>query len=30
MRPLHLLEEDEDTRARWAGRFRHILADEFH
>ena len=29
MRPLHLLEEDEACRARWAGRFRHILVDEF-
>jgi len=29
MRPLHLLEEDEGTRARWAARFRHILVDEF-
>ena len=28
-RPLHLLERDERLRARWAGRFRHILVDEF-
>ncbi|GEJ58702.1 ATP-dependent helicase [Anaeromyxobacter diazotrophicus] len=29
MRPLHLLEEDAGVRARWAGRFRHVLVDEF-
>src|SRR6185369_16622706 len=28
-RPLHLLEEDERLRARWAARFRHLLVDEF-
>jgi len=29
VRPVHLLEGDEDLRARWAARFRHILVDEF-
>jgi DNA helicase-2/ATP-dependent DNA helicase PcrA len=29
VRPLRLLEEDEALRARWAGRFRHLLVDEF-
>jgi ATP-dependent DNA helicase UvrD/PcrA len=28
-RPLHLLEEDERLRTRWAARFRHLLVDEF-
>ncbi len=28
-RPLHLLQEDEGLRVRWAARFRHILVDEF-
>ncbi len=29
MRPVRLLEEDEALRARWAGRFEHLLVDEF-
>ncbi len=29
VRPLRMLEEDEGLRARWAGRFRHVLVDEF-
>ncbi|HVI75940.1 MAG TPA: UvrD-helicase domain-containing protein [Anaeromyxobacteraceae bacterium] len=29
VKPLHLLDEDEGVRARWSGRFRHILVDEF-
>ena len=29
VRPLRLLEEDQALRARWAGRFRHVLVDEF-
>ncbi len=29
MRPLKLLELDEAVRARWSGRFRHVLVDEF-
>jgi DNA helicase II / ATP-dependent DNA helicase PcrA len=29
VRPLRMLEEDEALRARWAGRFRHVLVDEF-
>jgi DNA helicase-2/ATP-dependent DNA helicase PcrA len=28
-RPLRLLEDDEQLRARWAARFRHVLVDEF-
>ena len=27
--PLELLEGDPDLRARWSGRFRHVLVDEF-
>jgi DNA helicase-2/ATP-dependent DNA helicase PcrA len=27
--PVRLLQEDEALRARWAGRFRHLLVDEF-
>jgi DNA helicase II / ATP-dependent DNA helicase PcrA len=27
--PVRLLEEDPQLRARWAGRFRHVLVDEF-
>jgi DNA helicase-2/ATP-dependent DNA helicase PcrA len=29
MRPVRLLEEDERLRERWAGRFEHVLVDEF-
>src|SRR6266545_2630339 len=29
LRPVRLLEEDEALRARWAGRFEHLLVDEF-
>ena len=29
VRPVRLLEEDPALRARWAGRFRHLLVDEF-
>ncbi len=29
VRPVRLLEEDDALRARWAGRFRHLLVDEF-
>jgi DNA helicase-2/ATP-dependent DNA helicase PcrA len=29
MRPVRLLEDDERLRARWAGRFEHLLVDEF-
>jgi DNA helicase-2/ATP-dependent DNA helicase PcrA len=29
VRPLRMLEEDEALRARWSGRFRHVLVDEF-
>lgn len=29
MRPVRLLEEDPALRARWAGRFEHVLVDEF-
>jgi DNA helicase-2/ATP-dependent DNA helicase PcrA len=29
MRPVRLLEEDEGLRRRWAGRFEHLLVDEF-
>ncbi len=29
LRPVRLLEEDAALRARWAGRFRHVLVDEF-
>jgi DNA helicase-2/ATP-dependent DNA helicase PcrA len=29
MRPVRLLEEDEGVRARWSGRFEHVLVDEF-
>ncbi len=29
VRPLKLLQEDEALRTRWAGRFRHLLVDEF-
>jgi DNA helicase-2/ATP-dependent DNA helicase PcrA len=29
LRPVRLLEEDPALRARWAGRFRHLLVDEF-
>jgi DNA helicase-2/ATP-dependent DNA helicase PcrA len=29
MRPVRLLEEDERLRTRWAGRFEHVLVDEF-
>jgi len=29
MRPVRLLEEDEELRRRWAGRFEHLLVDEF-
>jgi DNA helicase-2/ATP-dependent DNA helicase PcrA len=29
MRPVRLLQEDEGLRQRWAGRFEHLLVDEF-
>ena len=29
LRPLRLLERDAELRKRWAGRFRHVLVDEF-
>ncbi len=29
LRPVRLLEADRDLRARWAGRFEHLLVDEF-
>jgi DNA helicase-2/ATP-dependent DNA helicase PcrA len=29
MKPVRLLEEDERLRERWAGRFEHLLVDEF-
>ncbi len=29
MRPVRLLDEDERLRAKWAGRFEHLLVDEF-
>jgi DNA helicase-2/ATP-dependent DNA helicase PcrA len=29
MRPVRLLEDDERLRERWAGRFEHVLVDEF-
>jgi DNA helicase II / ATP-dependent DNA helicase PcrA len=29
MRPVRLLEEDDRVRARWNGRFEHVLVDEF-
>jgi len=29
VRPVRLLDEDQDLRARWSGRFRHLLVDEF-
>jgi DNA helicase-2/ATP-dependent DNA helicase PcrA len=29
LRTVHLLEEHDTVRARWAGRFRHVLVDEF-
>jgi DNA helicase-2/ATP-dependent DNA helicase PcrA len=29
LRPLQLLEAHPDLRARWSGRFRHVLVDEF-
>src|SRR6266542_1507926 len=29
LRPVRLLEEDEALRARWSGRFEHLLVDEF-
>ncbi|MCM2333763.1 MAG: UvrD-helicase domain-containing protein [Anaeromyxobacteraceae bacterium] len=29
VRPVRLLEEDDALRARWAGRFRHLMVDEF-
>ncbi|HYG69094.1 MAG TPA: 3'-5' exonuclease, partial [Anaeromyxobacteraceae bacterium] len=29
LKPVRLLEDDADLRARWAGRFRHLLVDEF-
>jgi DNA helicase-2/ATP-dependent DNA helicase PcrA len=29
MKPVRLLEEDEALRRRWAGRFEHLLVDEF-
>jgi DNA helicase-2/ATP-dependent DNA helicase PcrA len=29
VRPVRLLEEDAAVRARWSGRFRHVLVDEF-
>jgi DNA helicase-2/ATP-dependent DNA helicase PcrA len=29
MRPVRLLDEDEELRRRWSGRFEHVLVDEF-
>ena len=29
LRPLQLLDADDDLRRRWSGRFRHVLVDEF-